>query len=50
MEFYIEPAEQTPEVQAQLAAIAPESLDPEALTLIIEPAARATSWWRPTTC
>jgi len=34
MEFYIEPAEQTPEVQAHLAAITPESLDPEALTLI----------------
>jgi type II restriction/modification system DNA methylase subunit YeeA len=34
MEFYIEPAQQTPEVQAQLAAITPESLDPEALTLI----------------
>jgi hypothetical protein len=34
MEFYIEPAEQTPEVQAQLAEITPESLDPEALTLI----------------
>ena len=34
MEFYIEPAEQTSEVQAQLAAITPESLDPEALTLI----------------
>ena len=34
MEFYIEPAEQTPEVQAQLAAITPASLDPEALTLI----------------
>jgi hypothetical protein len=34
MEFYIEPAEQTPEVQAQLAAITPESLDPESLTLI----------------
>ena len=34
MEFYIEPAEQTPEVQAQLAAITPESLDPETLTLI----------------
>jgi hypothetical protein len=34
MEFYIEPAEQTPEVQAQLAAITPESLDPEVLTLI----------------
>ena len=34
MEFYIEPAEQTPEVQAQLGAITPESLDPEVLTLI----------------
>lgn len=34
MEFYIEPAEQTPELQAQLAAITPVSLDPEELTLI----------------
>jgi hypothetical protein len=34
MEFFIEPAEQTPEVQAQLAAITPASLDPEGLTLI----------------
>ena len=34
MEFYIEPAEQTSEVQAQLGEITPESLDPEALTLI----------------
>jgi len=34
MEYYIEPAEQTEEVQAQLAAITPESLDPESLTLI----------------
>jgi type II restriction/modification system DNA methylase subunit YeeA len=34
MEFYIEPAEQTPEVQEQLAIITPESLDPEALTMI----------------
>jgi type II restriction/modification system DNA methylase subunit YeeA len=34
MEFYIEPAEQTPEVQSQLAAITPVSLDPETLTLI----------------
>ena len=34
MEFYIEPAEQTPQVQTQLEAITPESLDPEALTLI----------------
>lgn len=34
MEFYIEPAEQTPEVHAQLSATTPESLDPEELTLI----------------
>ena len=34
MEYYIEPAEQTAEVNAQLAAVAPKSLDPEALTLI----------------
>lgn len=34
MEYYIEPAEQTDEVKAQLAAITPETLNPEALTLI----------------
>jgi hypothetical protein len=34
MEYYIEPAEQTEEVKAQLAAITPESLNPEELTLI----------------
>jgi type II restriction/modification system DNA methylase subunit YeeA len=34
MEYYIEPAEQTDEVKAQLAAITPGTLDPEALTLI----------------
>ncbi|MDC3822965.1 BREX-1 system adenine-specific DNA-methyltransferase PglX [Pseudomonas aeruginosa] len=34
MEYYIEPAEQTDEVKAQLAAISPESLNPEELTLI----------------
>lgn len=34
MEFYIQPAEQSPEVQAQLAAIKPEKLDPEDLTLL----------------
>ncbi len=34
MEFYIEPAEQSPEVEEQLLAITSESLDPEALTLI----------------
>ncbi len=34
MQYYIEPAEQTDEVNAQLAAITPSSLDPEELTLI----------------
>ena len=34
MEYYIEPAEQTKEVKEQLAAITPEALDPEELTLI----------------
>ena len=34
MAYYIEPAEQTEEVKAQLAAITPESLNPEELTLI----------------
>jgi hypothetical protein len=34
MAYYIEPAEQTPEVQAQLDAITPRTLDPEAITLI----------------
>ncbi len=34
MDYYIEPAEQTDEVKAQLAAITPDKLDPEALTLI----------------
>jgi hypothetical protein len=34
MEYYIEPAEQTREVQAQLKAITPESLNPEELTLL----------------
>jgi len=34
MEYYIEPAEQTPEVQQQLREITPTSLDPEAMTLI----------------
>ncbi len=34
MEYYIEPAEQTAEVYAQLAAITPSTLNPEALTLI----------------
>ena len=34
MEYYIEPAEQTEEVKAQLAAITPSTLNPEELTLI----------------
>jgi hypothetical protein len=34
MEYYIEPAEQTAEVQAKLAEITPKSLDPEAITLM----------------
>lgn len=34
MEYYIEPAEQTDEVKAQLAAITPDQLNPEELTLI----------------
>ena len=34
MEYYIEPAEQTPEVQAKLAEITPDSLNPEELTLL----------------
>ncbi len=34
MEYYIEPAEQTDDVKAQLAAITPKSLDPETLTLL----------------
>jgi len=34
MAYYIEPAEQTDEVNAQLAAITPSSLNPEELTLI----------------
>ena len=34
MEYYIEPAEQTDDVKAQLAAITPSALNPEELTLI----------------
>ena len=34
MDYYIEPAEQTDEVNAQLKAITPDSLNPEELTLI----------------
>jgi type II restriction/modification system DNA methylase subunit YeeA len=34
MEFYIEPAEQTHEVQTQLAEITPKELNPEELTLL----------------
>lgn len=34
MEFYIKPAEQEPEVQAQLDAITPKELNPESLTFM----------------
>ena len=34
LEYYIEPAEQTAEVQQQLAAITPDSLNPEEITLV----------------
>jgi hypothetical protein len=34
MEYYIAPAEQTAEVQAQIDAITPKQLDPETITLI----------------
>ena len=34
MDYYIEPAEQTDEIKAQLAVITPRTLNPEALTLI----------------
>ena len=34
MQYYIEPAEQTPEVQEQLKTITPSSLNPEDLTLL----------------
>ncbi|MDC8829721.1 BREX-1 system adenine-specific DNA-methyltransferase PglX [Alteromonas gilva] len=37
MEYYIEPAEQTDEVNAQLAAITPRSLDPETIK-VLDPA------------
>ncbi len=56
MEYYIEPAEQTPEVQEQLRAITPTSLNPEELTLL-DPACgsghilvEGTSSSKPTTC
>ncbi|EOW6646606.1 BREX-1 system adenine-specific DNA-methyltransferase PglX [Cronobacter muytjensii] len=37
MDYYIEPAEQTPEVQAQLAAITPASIEPENIK-VLDPA------------
>ncbi|MDG2965977.1 BREX-1 system adenine-specific DNA-methyltransferase PglX [Pseudomonas extremaustralis] len=37
MPYYIEPAEQTPEVQAQLAAITPDSIDPLSIK-VLDPA------------
>ena len=49
MEYYIEPAEQTPEVQTQLKAITAESLNPEELTLLDPACGSGTFWWKPTT-
>lgn len=37
MPYYIEPAEQTPEVQAQLATITPSSIEPESIK-VLDPA------------
>ena len=37
MEYYIEPAEQTPEVVEQLKAITPDAIDPETIT-VLDPA------------
>ncbi|BBG30964.1 BREX-1 system adenine-specific DNA-methyltransferase PglX [Zymobacter palmae] len=37
MDYYIEPAEQTPEVQAQMAAITPASIEPESIK-VLDPA------------
>ncbi|MFP5845011.1 BREX-1 system adenine-specific DNA-methyltransferase PglX [Salmonella sp. 741265052_HSA] len=37
MDYYIEPAEQTPEVQTQLAAITPASIEPESIK-VLDPA------------
>ncbi|HIE0922140.1 TPA: BREX-1 system adenine-specific DNA-methyltransferase PglX [Serratia marcescens] len=37
MDYYIEPAEQTPEVQAQLVAITPASIEPESIK-VLDPA------------
>lgn len=37
MDYYIEPAEQTPEVNAQLAAMTPDSIDPESIK-VLDPA------------
>ena len=47
MEYYIEPAEQTDEVKAQLAAITPSQLNPEELTLIDPASGSGHIWWRP---
>ena len=51
MEYYIEPAEQTPEVQAQLKAITPTELESRRTDAAsTRPAAPVTSWSKPTTC
>ncbi len=49
MEYYIEPAEQTPEVQEQLKAITPTSLNPEELTLLDQHVVLAISLSKHTT-
>ena len=55
--YYIQPAEQTPEVQAQLDALIQtriradgETLNPRPSRCWIRPAAVATSWWWRITC
>ena len=49
MEYYIEPAEQTHEVQEKLASITPDSLNPEEITLLVRHAALVIYWLKHTT-
>ena len=42
MEYYIEPAEQSDEVNQQLKAITPESIEPETIKVLDPLVARAT--------
>ena len=46
MQYYIEPAEQTSEVQEQLKAITPTSLNPEELTLLDPACGSGQAAWR----